>query len=295
MTRRFTTLAWSAAVCTYLLIILGGIVRITGSGLGCGDHWPLCNGHLFPPLNDIGTVIEWSHRLVAALVSVLVVALAVVDWWDGSRGRLAFAAVGLLVLQILLGAITVKLELPAWSIVLHLGTAMLLLATLLHMAAGLSPDLHPRPRPRPRPPAVLLASLTFVTVLLGALTANLGAAAACHGFPLCNGQIWITAGPLALIQWIHRLLAYSLASVAVVWAVRTGSRAAYIVVGLVALQVSIGAGIVLLGLPTGLQVAHVAVGTAIWATVVLAVWSGQPAPPAPTSEAHRVVDGLRAQ
>jgi heme A synthase len=90
MTRRFTTLAWSAAVCTYLLIILGGIVRITGSGMGCGDHWPLCNGHLFPPLSDIGTVIEWSHRLVAALVSVLVVALAalaVVDWWENSRGR----------------------------------------------------------------------------------------------------------------------------------------------------------------------------------------------------------------
>src|SRR6266576_3892835 len=136
MTRRVTALAWSAAVCTYLLIILGGVVRITRSGLGCGDHWPLCNGHLFPPLNDIGTVIEWSHRLVAGLVSVLVVALAVVDWWDGSRGRFVrtptaeFAAVGLLGLQIVLGAITVKLELPAWSIVLHLGTAMLLLATL---------------------------------------------------------------------------------------------------------------------------------------------------------------------
>ena len=73
MTRRVTAPAWSAAVCTYLLIILGGVVRITGSGLGCGDHWPLCNGHLFPPLNDIGTVIEWSHRLVAGLMSVLVV------------------------------------------------------------------------------------------------------------------------------------------------------------------------------------------------------------------------------
>src|SRR6266576_3281963 len=301
MTRRVTALAWSAAVCTYLLIILGGVVRITGSGLGCGDHWPLCNGHLFPPLNEIGTVIEWSHRLVAGLVSVLVVALAVVDWWDGSRGRFvdrgpgvrtptaAIAAVGLLVLQILLGAITVKLELPAWSVVLHLGTAMLLLAALLVAARDFVGAQHAAPLHLP------LLALSFVTVLFGALTANLGAAAACHGFPLCNGQIWITAGPLAVIQWIHRLLAYSLAIVAVVWAFRTRSRAAYIVVGLVALQVSIGAGIVLLGLSTGLQVAHVAVGTAIWATVVLAVLSGQPAPPAPTSEPHRVVDGLRAQ
>src|SRR5882724_7618026 len=112
---RFRTLAWAAAVSTYLLIVLGAIVRITGSGLGCGDHWPLCNGHVFPPLDDIGTVIEWSHRLVAALVSILVIALVVVDW------RRSLVAVALLVLQVALGAITVKLELPPWSVVLHLG------------------------------------------------------------------------------------------------------------------------------------------------------------------------------
>src|SRR2546430_6697235 len=51
MTRRFTRLAWTAATFTYLLIILGAIVRITGSGLGCGEHWPLCNGKLLPPLD----------------------------------------------------------------------------------------------------------------------------------------------------------------------------------------------------------------------------------------------------
>src|SRR5712671_5205145 len=100
---RFRTLAWAAAACTYLLIVLGAVVRITGSGLGCGDHWPLCNGHLFPSFADIGTIIEWGHRLVAALVSILVVALAVVSW------RRAIVAVALLVLQIALGAITVKL------------------------------------------------------------------------------------------------------------------------------------------------------------------------------------------
>src|SRR2546423_7991600 len=65
MTRRFTRLAWLAATCTYLLIILGAIVRITGSGLGCGEHWPLCNGRLLPPL-DLPTLIEYGHRLVAA-------------------------------------------------------------------------------------------------------------------------------------------------------------------------------------------------------------------------------------
>ncbi|HYU29449.1 MAG TPA: COX15/CtaA family protein [Gemmatimonadales bacterium] len=253
---RFKTLAWAAAVCTYLLIVLGAIVRITGSGLGCGDHWPLCNGHLFPPTGDIGTVIEWSHRLVAALVSVLVLALAVADW------RRSMVAVGLLVLQVGLGAITVKLELPPWSVVLHLGTAMLLLATLLMTAVGSSPGF--------RPGSAILLPLAFVTVLFGALTANLGAAAACGGFPLCNGEVWITAGPLALIQWIHRLLAYSLAGYATVWATQTPGRGPKMVLGLIALQIGIGAAIVLLGLPRGLQAGHVAVGAAVWSGIVLA-------------------------
>src|SRR5256885_5117176 len=75
MTRRFTRLAWLAAPCTYLHIVLGAIVRITGSGMGCGEHWPLCNGRLIPPL-DVPTLIEYGHRLAAAALSVLVAALA---------------------------------------------------------------------------------------------------------------------------------------------------------------------------------------------------------------------------
>src|SRR5213596_299319 len=82
MTRRFTRLAWAAAACTYLLIVLGAVVRITGSGLGCGEHWPRCHGRWFPPLNDIGTLIEWNHRLFAGLVTVLVAAVAALAWWE---------------------------------------------------------------------------------------------------------------------------------------------------------------------------------------------------------------------
>ncbi len=61
------------------LIVLGGVVRITGSGMGCGDHWPLCNGAWFPPL-DLPTMIEISHRWFAALVSLLVLAMTAVAW-----------------------------------------------------------------------------------------------------------------------------------------------------------------------------------------------------------------------
>src|SRR5881394_763728 len=230
MKARYTLLAWTAAAATYLLIVLGAVVRITGSGMGCGDHWPLCNGHLFPPLHDIGTVIEWSHRLVAALVSTLVAGLAALAWGlrQMSRrtghtppDRMSYVALGLVVLQVLLGALTVKLELPAWTVILHLGTAMLLLATLLVATS-------PRPgSPGLRPGSVGLLALAFVTVLFGALTANLGAAAACTGFPLCNGQVWPSAGGLAVVHWIHRLLAYSLAASVATVAVKFKGRGAW--------------------------------------------------------------------
>jgi heme A synthase len=263
MTRTFTRLAWAAAACTYLLIILGAIVRITGSGLGCGEHWPLCNGRLLPPW-DLPTWIEWSHRLMAALVSVLVAALAVHAWLNQATTarRLPFVALGLLIVQVLLGAITVKLSLPPWTVILHLGTAMLLLATLLVAARGaVTPGL--------RPGLVSLLSLTFVTVLMGALTANLGAASACLGFPLCNGQVFPTGNYLQHVQWTHRLLAYALAVTVAMWAWRTRRRGPVLLLGLVVLQVGIAAAMVLLGLPGPLQAAHVAVGAALWAGVVL--------------------------
>jgi heme A synthase len=245
-----------------LLIVLGAVVRITGSGLGCGDHWPLCNGHLFPSLNDIPTVIEWSHRLVAALVSILVFALAGYAWRlrqePGSRERgAAYVALTLLVVQVLLGAVTVKTGLTPVMVILHLATAMLLLAGLIVAA-----------RPGRRSPLPL--ALTFITVLFGALTANLGAMASCGGFPLCNGQLIPHAGPLAAIHWTHRVLAYTLVGYLVWWAVRSRERRVWALLAIVALQIAIAATMIQLGFPGALQAAHAAVGAGVWATMVLA-------------------------
>src|SRR5260221_12731708 len=144
MNRPLARLAWSAAVATWLLIVLGGVVRIRGPGLGCGNEWPICHGRLIPSFADIGTAIEWSHRLVAAIVSTLVVLLAGSVWWIRRRtppgpSRLAYVAFALLIVQVLLGAVTVKLQLPPWTIVLHLGTAMLLFAALIAIAKQLTP------------------------------------------------------------------------------------------------------------------------------------------------------------
>jgi len=266
MTRRDVTLAWTAAACTYALIVLGAVVRITGSGMGCGDDWPVCHGRLFPSLADIAAVIEWSHRLVAAVVSILVAGLAALTWWRRRRGddvgRAGYLALALLILQVLLGAVTVKLALPPWSVILHLGTAMLLLAVLLSLALGW-------PTAPPRAAALVAAGVGFVTVLFGALTANLGAGTACVGFPLCNGQ-WIPAGNyLQHIQWTHRLLAYGLFAYLLVWAWRTRRRGPALALGLAALQIVVAATMVLLALPQSLQAAHAAVGAALWAGLVV--------------------------
>jgi len=256
MPKRFVTLAWIAAACVYLLIVLGFVVRITGSGLGCGNHWPLCNGRLFPPLSDPGAVIEWSHRLVAGIVSILIIALAVLDW------RRSATLVGLIVIQIALGAVTVKTDLQPLMVILHLATAMLLLAALIVAARGLpsSPGL--------RPGSAVLLALTFITVLFGALTANLGAMASCGGFPLCNGQLVPTAGPLAWVHWTHRLLAYTLTGYAIWWAARSRDRAAWRAVAIVIAQIAIAVTMLSLGFANGLRAAHAAVGAGVWVAML---------------------------
>src|ERR671921_682923 len=109
--RLFRRLAWLGAGLAFGLIVLGGIVRITGSGMGCGDHWPRCDGEWFPPL-DLPTMIEIGNRWAAALVSLFVFAVAATAWRrhrsePALRAPATLAAV-LLVVQVLLGAVTVK-------------------------------------------------------------------------------------------------------------------------------------------------------------------------------------------
>jgi heme A synthase len=172
----------------------------------------------------------------------------------------------LLALQVALGAITVKTGLTPAMVILHLATAMLLLGVLLVAARGspLTPGASPA-----FPGSAVPLGLGFVTVLLGALTANLGAASACLGFPLCSGQLVPTGDSLQGIHWAHRLLAYTLMVYVTAWALRTRRRGPLVLLGLVALQVALAAAMVLRALPGVLQAAHVAVGTAVWAGLVL--------------------------
>src|SRR5512143_2660357 len=130
---RFRYLALTAALMTFGLITMGGIVRVTGSGLGCPD-WPTCHGQLVPPMR-MDAIIEYLHRLIAALTSPFILASAVVGW-DKLRAikwvsRPPIIAVGLLIVEIVLGAITVLTELPPEIVAVHLGTALTIFALML--------------------------------------------------------------------------------------------------------------------------------------------------------------------
>ena len=286
--RSFAWLAFVTAFFTYALIVFGGVVRITGSGMGCGDDWPLCNGHLIPAM-DFETLIEYGHRLAALLVSVLVFVVAVYasrlrrDPQFGARRifGLAIAAAVLLVIQVLVGAITVWLELPTGSVVLHLALASTLLAVLLiaGIRALVPPPVAPLDAAATYPRwAHISAGLGFLILGLGGLVANSGAAPLCQGFPLCNGQLMPDGGGLVHLHWTHRLLAYGMVIVAVYSVVLTQrqqaprgvSRAALVALGLLIGQVWVAAEMVILGLPASLRGLHLAVGVALWGTLV--VW-----------------------
>ncbi len=287
---RTTTLyhrvALAAAVLTTGLITLGGVVRITGSGLGCGDHWPRCNGVWFPTL-DLPTLIEIGHRWVAALVLLTVFALAIVAWrrhrHEARLRGLATAALVLLVIQILLGPVIVKLDLPPAVIVLHLLNAMLLLAVLVVAVLRSGTGLPADPAPVRHADHGLvhgIATFGFVVILFGALVANLNAGLLCLGLPFCAGALAPPPTSLGAIHWTHRLLAYTLA-ILVCWlpfrlrrnAAPAGlRRAAWITLLAVAGQVTVGAAMVLSLLPTGLRALHLLTGTLVWIALVRLVY-----------------------
>lgn len=288
-------LSFVTAGFAYALIVLGFVVRITGSGMGCGDDWPLCNGRVIPSFDSAQTVIEYAHRLAVLGLTALTVWVAVSAWrlkgapggsGPGGTLRPALLALGLLLTQSMLGAATVWLELPPHTVVLHLGTGMALLATLvvLCLRAGVNAGTTgPAPGVTTgRGPIVAAATLGAVVVLLGGMTATTGAAPACQGFPLCNGEIWpsATAGGLAHIHWTHRLLAYALFFHVLGLGLglhRKGAperlqAAGWAAAALVVLQVIVGAIMVLAHLPPVWRWLHAAIGTAVWVGLVYLTW-----------------------
>src|SRR4051812_14963582 len=133
-------LGYLALILGFAQVVFGAIVRITGSGLGCGDHWPDCYGSFTPSGNAPNLLVEISHRYGAAALSLAIVTLAIVAWMrrdqpgvSGKGGvlRSSILAVLLVVVAALFGAVTVKMQLNAWVVATHLAIAMSLLAVLV--------------------------------------------------------------------------------------------------------------------------------------------------------------------
>ena len=296
----FRRLALVTGVATFLLIVLGGVVRVSDSGLGCGPAgsgfhgWPLCRGDLVPGV-DLNAIIEYAHRVVASGVGLLMIALAVWAWrrYRAQRGIvLAATASAILVgAQGLLGAATVEENLEEALVAAHLGLAMLLLALVIYLWRASRPDVIGAPAveagPRFRGLAAASQVALFVTIVAGGYMAGTqnygradyqlgdGAHHACgREFPTCNGEL-LPFGQARLvdIHLTHRVFMY-LATILilalVVMAVRRRPsagvvRMAWLTAGLLGAQVLLGALNVWLEEYELLIVAHLALATALWA------------------------------
>ena len=289
--RRYSLLTFAVA-CTHL--IFGAIVRISGSGMGCGDHWPRCYGSFFPPLNRPDLIIEVSHRYLASILLLSLIGLMIAAYRRrtepgvGGRGgvlRSATLAVALGFSAALLGAMTVKLGNAPFATLAHWTVAMSLVATVVATvirAGGFggnvarttaaSPHMHRE--------TMAAAATALLTVVMGGLTAKYpGAAVACQAFPLCGPNPDVVAGAVH-IQLTHSILAMLLILHMLFGMVlpmrRRGDAPIYRRVALIALslgllQLLVAGAMIGMHLPPVLRSLHEATGVSIWiATFALA-------------------------
>lgn len=298
----FRRLSWTAVTAVFLLVILGGVVRVSDSGLGCGPAgsgthgWPLCNGRLVPGL-DVNHVLEYSHRIVAGISSLLIIALVLWAWRrltaETAIKRLTAAALGLVVFEAVLGGATVEYDLHELLVAVHLGTAMIILALLLAAAraasrsttAGLWPSGIKRL-------AVATSVSVWATIVAGgymsgtqaygrdAADQTFGARLACGAeFPGCLGG-WFPFGRSEMtdVHLAHRALMYvtailvlTLAALVLRHARARGDRLgrwALVATGVLGLQILLGALNVVLDKSGWLIIAHLATGTILWIVAV---------------------------
>jgi protoheme IX farnesyltransferase len=300
---RFQRLALLTAATTYLLIVIGAIVRSTGSGMGCPD-WPTCHGSLIPPLGDTGAWIEWIHRTVAVLVGLLVVATAVLAWLDYRRIRSilfgSLLAVVLVFFQAYLGKVTVDTSNAGDTVTAHLATALALLGVLTFVAVRARYPADMPARGASQRVTLLLAFVAasaYALMLFGSHVVATGASLVFPDWPLFNGQLLPvfstdpTLAGLQMAHFLHRIVAalvglFVLGAASEVWrlvrAARRGGpalpggEALLALVGtaaaLYAIQVIVGALQISTQLAPWAVALHLALGALIWAVLVSALF-----------------------
>jgi heme A synthase len=308
----FRRTAYAAALLTFALIVVGGIVRISDSGLGCGPGgsgtkgWPLCGGRVVP-LVDANMIVEYTHRIVAAMVTVLIATLVVMAWRryrsDRTLFRACLAALGLVLFQATLGGLTVEKGLKEELVAAHLGIAMLQIALLLYIArlAALRVGAGPLAR-RPaatrgmRALAIAASAAALTTIVAGGYmsaselhgTPREHAAADPHiacgtQFPSCGDSFMPFGRSRALdIHLTHRAFMYLTVALVLTLFVtvllrrrrldrlsaRELAAGSTVTVGVLVCQVVLGALNVWLGEHASLVVLHLAVGALLWTSLV---------------------------
>jgi cytochrome c oxidase assembly protein subunit 15 len=268
-----------------LVILEGAVVRATGSGAGCGNHWPLCNGDFFPHHPRLATVIEYTHRSMTGFCTSLVAILIAWTFLARPRGDRARSAVVwsgiLLITEALLGALLVKggyVEHNASNMrvvmqCIHFTNTMLLLAAVTLTWWWLRD--RPQPLTRLGPQARAVAWLSLIATLFVGGTGSV-AALADTLFPPTSLQAaflqdFAANSPLLVrMRWLHPATALIALSCAIWIAFQLRSKLGRLVVALVCAQIVLGAGDVLLLAPTWLQVLHLLGADLYWIALVVA-------------------------
>ncbi len=273
----FRRLAFLTAFFAYLQIALGGVVRVSGSGLGCPD-WPLCNGRPYPPAN-VHSIVEYSHRTVGAITGILLILTVIAAWVVFRRTRpiVAWLATGSLVAIAAeggIGGVVVINELTPWLVLIHLALAMAILGFLLATAVMSLPAVTAAPDRK----LAIAAAATYVLLLTGSTVVASGADESCHSWPLCGNGFALDFGGATAFTMLHRVAVLVVGVFLIYVLVRAMRSPELRLVALAtlivfALQVAVGAGAAVTnaGLFNGL---HVAIATLVWTgTLTLALLS----------------------
>lgn len=214
---RFRKLIVLTCIGMLLVLLAGALVTNTGSGMGCGDDWPLCNGK-FIPAYTLESLIEYSHRLVSGLEGLLVLAvfIGVFRYYRHSQEAMLYASSSLFftILQALLGAAAVKWPQSPGVMALHFGFSLLAFASTMLLVLWAY---------RMRKPAAALKSYTvpgsvfkyaigvftyaYVVVYIGAFIRHTESTGGCMGWPLCNGEVIPELSGATAIVFTHRVAA----------------------------------------------------------------------------------------
>jgi heme A synthase len=291
--RRFARFAWTVLAYNVAVILEGAFVRATGSGAGCGNHWPLCNGQIVFGSRSTATLIEFAHRSMTGIDSMMILGLVVWTFRLFPKGHAArFGAVlssVFVITEALIGAALVKFGLvvndasPARAAVLslHLANTMTLLACLTLTAWW---TRHSKVR-LSRTEWLSLAAVVLLGIT-GALAALADTLYPVHSLAAGFAQDLDSGGSFILrLRALHPILAAAVTCWLIHYALtRTAlsSRPAKLVIATVVVQFLAGIANLLLLTPIAMQLLHLLLADLLWIALVALCWS-----PAGNGSRHR--------